>query len=70
MTCFTPVNTKGIAGVFSSDFSVLFVSVLVSLILIRPLLKLFLERVFRAGALQLKYLYSEFGSAKCFCLLL
>lgn len=45
MTCFTPVNTEGIAGVFSNDFSVRFLSVLVSLILIRPRLQLFLERV-------------------------
>lgn len=34
MTCFTPVNTEGIAGVFSNDFSVRFVLVLLSLILI------------------------------------
>lgn len=45
MTCFTPINTQGIAGVFSNNFSVQFVSVLVSLILIQPHLKLFLERV-------------------------
>lgn len=42
MTCFTPVNAKGMAGVFN-DLSARFISVLVSLVLI--LLKLFLERV-------------------------
>lgn len=42
MTCFAPVNAKGMAGVFN-DFSARFISVLVSLILI--LLNQFLERV-------------------------
>lgn len=42
MTCFTPVNAEGMAGVFN-DFSARFISVLVSFILI--LLDQFLERV-------------------------